>query len=154
VQAILYPAVALIEGAHVSVGRGTATPFEVIGAPWIDARKLADHLTRRAIPGVRFEPIAFSPTSSRYRGTLCHGIRICLIDRDALDTARLGVELGTALHRLHPGRFEIDRTLHSVGSRQVLAAIKSGEDAQSAQRHWLLSLEAFMARRAKYLLYD
>ncbi|RPI46645.1 MAG: DUF1343 domain-containing protein, partial [Betaproteobacteria bacterium] len=154
VQAALYPAVGLIEGANVSVGRGTGMPFEVVGAPWIDAEKLAGYLSRRAIAGVRFEPVGFSPTASRYREARCYGVRIHLVDRNALDAARLGIELAAALHRFYPGKFEIDRILHSVGSRDVLAAIKLGEDPQSVQRHWLPSLDVFIALRAKYLLYD
>ena len=74
--AVVYPGVALIEGTNVSVGRGTPTPFELVGAPWIEGPVLAAYLERRRIAGVRFEPAAFTPSSDRYAGKRCHGIRI------------------------------------------------------------------------------
>ena len=84
-QAILYPGVGLIESANVSVGRGTATPFEVVGAPWISGARLADYLQRRQIAGVAFSPASFVPTASPYRGRTCQGVRLRLTDRAALE---------------------------------------------------------------------
>jgi uncharacterized protein YbbC (DUF1343 family) len=151
--AILYPGVALIEGTNVSVGRGTPTPFELVGAPWMDGAGLAEHLERRAIAGVRFAPAAFTPESDRYAGKRCRGIRIQLSDRSMLDASRLGVELALALHRLHPQEFAVDGMLALLGSRATLAAIKAGEDAAAIEGQWRAKLEAFEAARSKYLLY-
>jgi uncharacterized protein YbbC (DUF1343 family) len=151
--AVVYPGVALIEGTNVSVGRGTQAPFELVGAPWIDGPALSAHLERRGIAGVRFEPATFMPGSDRYAGKRCHGIRIVLLDRTALDAARLGMELAVALHRLHPKAFAVRDMLPLLGSRQTLAAIEAGEDPSIISQRWQAGLEAFTAMRAKYLLY-
>jgi uncharacterized protein YbbC (DUF1343 family) len=153
-EAALYPGVALVEGANVSVGRGTETPFEVVGAPWIDDEALASYLNRRSIGGVRFEPVNFRPVEQPFADRVCHGVRLVLLDRTVLDTPRLGIEIAGALHRLHPRQFQLDRTLGSIGARSVLAAIGDGEDPREIAHRWQASLEKFLAVRAKYLLYE
>jgi uncharacterized protein YbbC (DUF1343 family) len=145
--------VALVEGANVSVGRGTETPFEVVGAPWIGGEALASHLNRRSIAGVRFEAVDFRPAEQPFADRVCHGVRIALLDRAVLDAPRLGVEIASALHRLHRQRFQLDKTLGSVGARWVLEAIGDGEDPQRIARRWQASVEKFMAIRATYLVY-
>ncbi len=152
-QAVLYPGVALVEAANVSVGRGTPTPFEVVGAPWISGPELAGVLRRRQLSGVSFEPAAFTPRASRYQGTPCQGVRLRVTARDELDTPALGVELAAALYRLYPRHFQVDRTLYMVGSAEVLRAIKNGEDPQDIRRRWQPGLERFQRLRARYLLY-
>jgi uncharacterized protein YbbC (DUF1343 family) len=152
-EAILYPGVALIEGTNVSVGRGTATPFEVVGGPWIDGAKLADYLERRAIPGLRFQPAQFTPESDRYTGRNCEGIRIEVIDREAVDAPRLGIELAAAIHKLFPQDWAIAPMLGAVGSHATFAALRSGQDPRIIAAHWDKELRAFEAVRAKYLLY-
>ncbi len=152
-QATLYPGVAMVEGANVSVGRGTGTPFEILGAPWIDAKELASYLNKRRIPGVRFTPIQFTPASHRYENQLCQGIQIILVDRQALDSPALGVEIAGALFTLYPKIFWLDKTLHSIGSQEVLKAIKEGKDPQWIVLHWQSPLEEFLELRSKYLLY-
>ncbi len=152
-QAILYPGVALVEGANVSVGRGTDMPFEVIGAPWIKAQELTEYLQQRNIPGVEFQPAAFIPDGSRFKGRVCYGIRISLADRQALDSAALGVEIICALNRCYPRDFEIDKTLSLIGSRPVFQAIKDGQDPKSIAALWQAPLEQFRLLRSKYLLY-
>ena len=149
----LYPGVALVEGANVSVGRGTDTPFEVLGAPWIRGRKLSRYLNNCGIAGVTFAPITFTPKTDRYKGKACNGVRITLFDRQSLDAASLGIGLVEALYRLYPGLFRIDKTLDLVGSRDVLSAIKSGKDPRDLTSLWQPSLERFLAQRSKYLLY-
>jgi uncharacterized protein YbbC (DUF1343 family) len=150
---ILYPGVGLIEDTNVSVGRGTPTPFELVGAPWIDGQALAAMLERRGIAGVRFAKAQFTPTTSRYGGIRCHGVRIELTDRQALDAARLGIELAVALRRLHPERFAVRDMFRLLASRDVLAAIEAGEDPAAIERRWQPALRAFEARRAKHLIY-
>lgn len=152
-QTILYSGVALVESANVSVGRGTATPFEVLGAPWISGQGLARYLNRRQIPGVEFQPAIFVPHASRYRGQPCQGVRLRLADRGALDGPGLGIELAAALHRLYPDKFQLDRNLGMVGSRWVLRAVKQGEDPRDIRRRWQPEVDRFCRMRAKYLLY-
>nr|ART37199.1 D217 [uncultured bacterium] len=151
--ATLYPAVGLIEGANVSVGRGTPTPFELLGAPWIDGAELAAYLAQRTIAGVAFASADFTPVADRFRGQDCHGVSIHLVDRQTLDAPALGVELASALQRLYPQRFRLGDTLSLVGSRQVLAAIRAGTDPRSIVAGWQDTLTAFERQRAKYLLY-
>jgi uncharacterized protein YbbC (DUF1343 family) len=152
-EAVLYPGVAMMEGADVSVGRGTDTPFEVLGAPWIDARKLAAYLNAREIQGVRFLPVDFKPLSNRFKGQACHGVQIVLLDRQALDSSELGVELAAALYRLFPNSFQLDRTLPLIGARWILQEIRAGEDPRRIVYQWQDALEQFRRLRAKYLLY-
>jgi uncharacterized protein YbbC (DUF1343 family) len=152
-QAILYAGVGLVESANVSVGRGTATPFEVVGAPWISGPRLARYLEQRRIAGVAFEPTVFVPRGNRCGGQRCEGVRLRLVDRDRFDAPLLGIELAAALHRLYPGQFQIDRTLGMVGSREVLRALKQGDDPRDLQRRWQPGLERFRRVRARYLLY-
>jgi uncharacterized protein YbbC (DUF1343 family)/CubicO group peptidase (beta-lactamase class C family) len=152
-EATLYPGVAMVEGANVSVGRGTDTPFELLGAPWIESRKLAAHLNERKIQGVRFLPVEFTPRSGPFKGQVCHGISLVLLDRQALNSPELGVELVAALYRLFPQDFQIDKTLALVGARGVLAALKKGHDPGSIVRRSYEAREPFRRMREKYLLY-
>jgi uncharacterized protein YbbC (DUF1343 family)/CubicO group peptidase (beta-lactamase class C family) len=152
-EAVLYPGVALIEGANVSVGRGTETPFEIFGAPWIHAKKLAEYLTKRQIKGIRFVPADFSPKSSPYKNRQCHGVRIILSDRNALDSPALGIEIASALHRLYPKDFQIDKTLPLIGSRKVLQSVKDGLDPRTIVKEWQEALDRFNKMRANYFLY-
>ena len=144
---------ALIEGANVSVGRGTETPFEVFGAPWIHAKKLAEYLTKRKISGIRFVPADFTPNSSPYKNRRCHGVRIILNDRNALDSPALGIEIASALHRLYPKDFQLDKTLPLVGSRKVLQSVKEGLDPRQIVKEWQQALNEFRKMRAHYMLY-
>ena len=152
-EATLYPGVGMLEGANVSVGRGTDTPFEMIGAPWIDADRLATYLAARDVSGVRFAPVTFTPSADRYATQVCRGVRIALEDRQRLDVPAMGIELIAALHRLYPQHFDVDSTLGMVGSRRVIEQIKSGDDPRAIRAAWQSSLDAFRQLRAKYLLY-
>lgn len=152
-QTTLYPGTALVEGANVSVGRGTETPFELVGAPWINAKRLAGYLARRNIEGVGFVPAEFIPESSNFAHQPCQGIRINLKDRQALDPTILGIEIASALYRLYPAKFKLDHILGSVGSRTVLEQIKNGFDPASIALSWQAQLDGFTNLRSKYLLY-
>ncbi len=77
----------VVEGTNVSVGRGTDTPFELLGAPWIKATELAQYLNARSISGVRFVPVTFTPNASVHAGQKCEGVNIVLVDRNGLDSA-------------------------------------------------------------------
>jgi uncharacterized protein YbbC (DUF1343 family) len=152
-EAILYPGVAMVEGANVSVGRGTSRPFELFGAPWVNEKELASYLNGRNIQGVRFIPIDFISSNNPFREEWCHGVRIILVDRKVLDSAALGVEIASALYKLYPDRFLLDKILPMVGSRSVLQAIKEGQDPNSIVLSWQEPLEQFLRIRSKYLLY-
>jgi uncharacterized protein YbbC (DUF1343 family)/CubicO group peptidase (beta-lactamase class C family) len=152
-EATLYPGVCLIESSNVSVGRGTDTPFEHVGAPWMDGRRLAAELNARRIPGVRFYPTSFTPTDSKFKGEPCSGVFMLVTDRDALKAVRVGVELIAAVHRLHPDKFEVDKVLRLLGSAAVLARIKAGDDPAAIAASWSNDEARFRLLRAKYLLY-
>jgi uncharacterized protein YbbC (DUF1343 family) len=151
--ATLYPGVAIVEGANLSVGRGTESPFELIGAPWIDGERLAGYLNQRRISGVSFIPASFTPSTDRYRGVLCHGVRIVLKNRDELDSPKLGLELASALNRLFGSQFQSDKTLRMIGARWVVEAIQTGTDPQVIVDRWQGPLNDFRQVRARYLLY-
>jgi len=151
--AALYPGVAMAEGSNVSVGRGTDTPFELFGAPWIDGERLAVYLNDRGIQGVRFMPVEFTPENNPFKNEVCHGVQVVLVDREALDSPGLGVEIVSALHRLYPKDFQLHKTLGLIGSREVLQAINDGEDPQTIVQRWQRPLEQFCKVRSKYLLY-
>ena len=152
-QAALYPGIGAIEGANLSVGRGTDTPFERLGAPWVDGAALAERLNARRLPGVRAYPVTFIPAAGPYAGELCRGIHLIVTDRDALRPVRLGVEIAAALYQRHGERFEIDRTLRLLGSRETLQRIKDGDDPAAVAASWAAGEQAWRARRAPYLLY-
>jgi uncharacterized protein YbbC (DUF1343 family) len=153
IQATLYPGIGGIEFGNISVGRGTDTPFEQIGAPWIDGRRLAAHLNARALPGVRVYPVSFTPTSSRYAGERCEGVFFVVTDRDALRPVRLGLEVASALFQLFPGRFEPGRTARLFGSASDLAAVAAGADPAQIAARWQLAESRWRTLRAPYLLY-
>ncbi|KJU85917.1 Uncharacterized conserved protein UCP016719 [Candidatus Magnetobacterium bavaricum] len=150
-QATLYPAVALVEGANVSVGRGTDMPFEVMGAPWMDAKRLAAYLNGRRIQGVRFLPVDFKPKGEIYANEVCRGVQIVLVDRQELDSALMGVEIVSALYNLFPG-FQVNSTKGLIGE-STLQSIKQNTDPQLIALQWQEELRQFQQLRAKYLLY-
>jgi uncharacterized protein YbbC (DUF1343 family) len=152
--ATLYAGVGLVEGANVSVGRGTDSPFGLIGAPWLDAGLLTRYLRKRTIAGIRFEPARFTPAIDRYAGQICNGTRIVLTDRARFDAAALGLELISALHQLYPKRFDINATRQLVGSESVFNALKVGSDPREMPALWKAELDSFGTVRAKYLLYS
>jgi len=152
-EAILYPGVGMVEGANVSVGRGTATPFELLGAPWINGEEFALFLNNRKIQGVQFMPVEFTPNSSQFKNQLCRGVQIILLDRQILDSPAIGIEIASALHQLYPRDFQLDKTLGLIGSREVLQAIKDGQDPISIVQNWQGPLGKFYKLRSKYLLY-
>ena len=152
-QATLYPGVGLIEGANVSVGRGTDTPFELLGAPWMNGHQLADYLNARSISGVRFVPVSFTPTESRYAGQICNGVNIVLIDRNAFDGPELGIELASTLEKLYPEKFQVEKIQDLLLNQSVYDAITRGDDPRRIAEDWRVALESFQALRQKYLIY-
>ncbi len=151
--ATLYPGVALVEGTNVSVGRGTETPFEVFGAPWIDGRQLAAYLNARELGGVRFIPISFTPASGTHAKQLCHGVHILLTGRNQLDSPELGLEIASALLKLYPRQFAPERIADLLVDRTTFQALIRGDDPRRIADSWRERLEEFTRIRRKYLLY-
>jgi uncharacterized protein YbbC (DUF1343 family)/CubicO group peptidase (beta-lactamase class C family) len=151
--ATLYPGVALVEGTNVSVGRGTDTPFELLGAPWINPRQLAEYLNARNISGVRFVPVSFTPSASTHEGQKCGGVTIIVIERNALDAPELGIELASALHKLYPEQFHMEKMIDLLLNQSTYDALARGEDPRRIAGEWREPLEKFQQLRKKYLLY-
>jgi uncharacterized protein YbbC (DUF1343 family)/CubicO group peptidase (beta-lactamase class C family) len=152
-EAALYPGVALIEGTNVSVGRGTDTPFEVVGAPWIKSRELAAYLNGRGIAGVRFVPVTFTPGASVYSGLKCEGVNIVLTERNALDAPELGIELAAALKKLYPADFKMERMAELLVNSAAYEGLVAGKDPRRIAQDWQEGLEKFVGVRKKYLIY-
>ena len=153
VQATLYPGIGAIEGTNVSVGRGTDTPFEQVGAPWIDGVKLADALNARNLPGIRFYAVRFTPTSSKFANQECQGVFMVVTDRAAVRPVRVGLEIASALHRLHGSAYALESAERLFGSKDVLARIRAGEDPAAIANGWGVAEARWRLLRAKYLLY-
>ena len=152
-QALLSPGIGAIEGANLSVGRGTDTPFEQIGAPWIDGPELARELNTQRLPGVRVYPLRFSPTSSRFAGEICDGVFFIVTDRDAVRPVRLGLEVAAALYRLYGDQFDLDAVERLLGSRDTLARIRAGDPPWEIAAGWAEGEAAWRRLRVPYLLY-
>jgi len=152
-QATLYPGVALLETTNVSVGRGTDTPFQVIGAPWIKSRQLAAYLNARLVAGVRFVPTEFTPASSTYADQACGGVNIILTNRETLDAPELGVEMAAALHKLYPQQFDLTKMNVLLANQAAFQGLQAGEDPRRIAEDWRDGFDRFMQVRAKYLIY-
>ncbi|MGH9917187.1 MAG: exo-beta-N-acetylmuramidase NamZ family protein, partial [Pyrinomonadaceae bacterium] len=152
-EATLYPGIGLLETTNLSVGRGTDTPFEKIGAPWIDGTNLSTYLNARAIPGVRFIPIRFTPSASVYKMEECRGIQIIITDRDQLKAIRLGVEIASALRNLYRAEWKIDSYLNLLANQNTFNLLKRGEKVENILPTFEPQIEEFKKRREKILLY-
>ena len=152
-EAALYPGVALIEGTNVSVGRGTDTPFEMVGAPWVKGRELAAYLNARGIAGVRFVPVTFTPSASVHSGQRCSGVNIVVTDRNGFDVPELGIELAAALRKLYPAEFKIEGMTGLLVNQSVYDALLAGEDPRRIEQEWMDGVEKFEKVREKYLIY-
>lgn len=152
-EAILYPGIGAFERANVSVGRGTDTPFEQVGAPWIDGVALARALNARGLAGVSFYPVSFVPSSSQYAGQTCQGVFIMVTNRTALRPVTVGLELAAALVKLHPSMFALGDTATLFGSRDGLRRLLAGDDAATIAAGWAADEARWRLRRARYLLY-
>jgi uncharacterized protein YbbC (DUF1343 family) len=152
-EAGLYTGVAMIEGTNVSVGRGTDSPFELLGAPWMKSRELASYLNARGIAGVRFVPVTFTPAAAIYKDVTCQGVNILLIDRNGLDAPELGIELASALHKLYAADFKMERMQELLVNQSVYDALVAAEDPRRIAQDWQEELDKFGLVRRKYLLY-
>ena len=152
-QALLYPGIGLLETA-MSVGRGTDTPFEVIGAPYIDDVKLANRLNALGQPGVRFIPIRFTPDYSVHKDKPCGGVNIIVTDRHKLRAVPLGIDIARVLHKLYPKSFPLAKVGRLLCHPPTLEALDQGKTLAHIEALWKTGLAKFTPRRAKYLLYE
>ena len=152
-EATLYPGVAMIEGTNISVGRGTDTPFELVGAPWIDARAFSEALNARLISGVRFIPVSFTPVSGPYANQQCHGVNIIVTERSVLDAPELGIELASALQKQYSSDWKMANMIVLLANKPVFDLLTANEDPRNIAQEWREGLSNFLALREKYLIY-
>ena len=152
-QATLYPGIGAIEYSNISVGRGTDQPFEQIGAPWVDGPRLSTALNARHLPGIRFYPITFTPTSSKYANEECQGVFMMITNRGALQPVRVGLEIAAALSTLFGDKFDPSTTWRLFGSADAVERVRRGEDPASVAAGWAVDEARWRQLRAKYLLY-
>lgn len=151
--AILYPGIGLLETTNMSVGRGTDTPFEVIGAPWIDGQALASYLNSASLPGVSFDAIRFTPDTSKFAGEACSGVRLTITDRGTFEPLRVGFEIARHLATAYTDTWEVDAYLRLLGNDETLEAVRQGLSYPEILASYEDGLNAFRERRGQYLLY-
>lgn len=153
-EAALYPGIGLLETTNVSVGRGTDTPFEVVGAPWLDGQKLAGYLNARRIPGVRFIPIRFKPNTSVFKNEDCGGVNVVITDRSQFKSVATGIEIAVALHVLYPSDWKVDSYSRLLVNADALENLKTGASAEELTQSWSGKLSDFQRARGRVLIYQ
>ncbi len=152
--ATVYPGSCLLEFApNFSVGRGTDRPFEMVGAPWLDAQGCAARLNQRPVRAVRFIPRRFTPTWSNCAGQECQALDLLVLDREGLNSVEMGVEIIGAVLKLHPKMLDVDSLMPLLGHEATANALRRGDDPVDVSGRWHKSLEAFRKKRAPHLLY-
>ncbi len=152
-QATLYPGIGLLETTNLSVGRGTDTPFEIIGAPYIKGRELAAHLNERNLRGVRFVPIKFTPNASVFKNEKLSGINVIITNRESFESVKTGIEIACALRKLYPQDWKIENYNRLLANAEIYAKIRAGESAELIEKTLQTDAEKFKFRRASFLLY-
>jgi uncharacterized protein YbbC (DUF1343 family) len=152
-QVVSYPAVALVEGTNVSVGRGTEHPFELMGAPWVDAEGLLAALQGYGLAGVSFSTTRFTPSASWYAGKECSGVSLRVTDRALFEPVRTGIALALSLRRLHRAQWKSARLHEIIGQPAVTRAILDLRPLAEIEALYEDDLKAFRSERQKHLLY-
>lgn len=152
-EALLYPGVGLLEGTNLATGRGTDTPFERVGAPWIDPRKFSEGLNNLGLAGVRAVPLKFTPSERQYKGQECGGVYLTVTDRDAFDPVALGVGMATVLRKLYSTDWKPENLEKFICDRPSYDAIVAGKSGREVEAVWRSGLADFVKRRSLYLLY-
>jgi uncharacterized protein YbbC (DUF1343 family) len=152
-QALLYPGIGLLETTNISVGRGTDRPFEWIGAPWLDGRRLAAALAQEKLPGVRFVPLNITPVSSTHKGKECGGMQIFIDSWKDFEPVRTGMTIATTLRKLYPNDWKTDRYNVLLCHTPTLEGIRNGADWRTLVARWQSDLAEFRMVRDKYLIY-
>jgi uncharacterized protein YbbC (DUF1343 family) len=150
---ILYPGLEILQNAGVSVGRGTETPFEEFGAPWMHGEDVAARLNERHIAGLRFVSQDFIPVSGLYAGQRCGGAAIRVMDKRAVRSMSMGIEVASVLRELYPDKFDAAKTLVLIGNAETVKQLEVNAPAEQIVVGWTADLAAFEAMRRKYLLY-
>ena len=153
-QAVLYPGIGLLETTNLSVGRGTDTPFEVVGAPWIEPLTLAHELNSRALAGVRFIPIRFTPNASKFAEQECGGVNIVVTDRDSFRPIETGLSFAIALRKLYPSQWETISLNRLLVHEKTRDGILAGQSVNQLQQSYATGLNAFKTRRESFLIYE
>jgi uncharacterized protein YbbC (DUF1343 family) len=160
--ATVYPGLCFVEGTNLSEGRGTALPFELCGAPWLDGYELAAALNRLDLPGVRFRPVYFEPSASKHAGVLCQGVQVHVGDRRLLRAVEVGLHVIGACREQAPEQFQFlptsweGRPPHFdllAGGPALREGLLAGEPVEALANAWAAELAAFAATRERYLLY-
>jgi uncharacterized protein YbbC (DUF1343 family) len=152
-EAFLYPGVGWLESTNLATGRGTDTPFERVGAPWIDPIAFAHALHSTGLPGVRFVPIWFTPTERQYKGERCGGVQILITDWSVFEPLKLGLALAVTLRKNYVQQWRPNGVLWMLGDHAVYSAIVDGRGVPDVESLWRRELDRFRSSRSKYLLY-
>jgi len=152
--ALLYPGIGLLETTNVSVGRGTAAPFELIGAPWIDGKSLASALNALQLPGIEFTATRFTPDASTFANESCEGVRFTITNRATFEPLTTGFSIARQLLLDYPAAWQTERYIRLLGNEATLRALLAGESVTEIKASYQKRLDDFMARRANYLIYD
>ena len=151
--AALYPGIGLLEMAALSVGRGTSTPFEVIGAPYIDNAKLAAELNQFNLPGIQIQPVHYTPNGSVFAQETCQSVRFTITNRNQFQPIDLGISIAKILRRDYPQHFDLAKVNRLLRSPQTIQAIRENQSLATIKDLWSAELHSFRQRRAPYLLY-
>jgi uncharacterized protein YbbC (DUF1343 family) len=152
--AITYPGLEILQNAGLSVGRGTETPFEQFGAPWMDGERVAAALNAAQLPGLKFVPQPFIPVSGLYMGRRCGGVGIRIGDRAAVRAMRLGIQIAAVLGKMYPQDFQIEKTIALLGNSETVQKLKAGASPAEIVASWQGGLAQFDQARRKYFLYE
>ncbi|MBL8125737.1 MAG: DUF1343 domain-containing protein, partial [Blastocatellia bacterium] len=136
-----------------SVGRGTDTPFEIIGAPWLDGQRLAKYLNERNIKGIRFVPVRFKPEASVFKDEDLGGVNFVITNRAEFNSVRTGIEIACALRKIYPTEWNVERYGRLLVNADILAAVTRGDSPETVEKLWQIGITDFNRRRASYLLY-
>ncbi|HMI52879.1 MAG TPA: DUF1343 domain-containing protein [Candidatus Saccharimonadales bacterium] len=150
---IVYPGIEILQAAKVSVGRGTETPFEQFGAPWMDGEAVARALNERNLPGLRFASQPFIPVAELYSGKRCGGVAIRITDRAAVRSLRLEIEIATILKKLYPQQFDVTKLLVLTGNDETIRQLTEDVAPEKIVASWSADLQAFDKLRRRYFLY-
>jgi uncharacterized protein YbbC (DUF1343 family) len=163
-SAVVYPGTVLFEGTNVSEGRGTTRPFELVGAPWVDAEALAEKLATYALPGVHFRPAVFEPTFQKHAKVACGGCQIHVLDRKVLQVVETAIAILVEIRAQNPAKFEWRQPPYEyeqiklpfdilAGSSELRQQIESGVPVRTISESWMRGHDRFRAARAPFLLY-
>ena len=152
--ALLYPGIGLLETTNLSVGRGTATPFELIGAPWLDGERLAEQLTSLGLPGIAFRAVRFTPDASVFAGTACPGVGFEITDRKRFEPVVTGLAIALLLRTHYPDAWDVERYGRLLGNGATLDAVIRNTPLAATIEVFTPALDDFRSRRQRFLLYD